>query len=83
MAAFLSFIACPVLDNETGKFLEHQALHRYPKLKQICDRSFVNKLGRLCQGIYEGNKGPKQQRVVGTETLNVIHLHDIPEDRLK
>ena len=81
MADFLSFIACPVLDEETGKFLKHRALRRHPKLKKIWDRSFANELGRLCQGIGEGDKGPKQQRVAGTETFKVIHFHDIPEDR--
>ena len=78
MAGFLSFIACPVLDKETGKFLKHWALRRHPKLQKIWDRLFANKLGRLCQGIGEGDKDLKQQRVAGTKTYNVIHFHDIP-----
>ena len=44
------FIACPVLDHETGQTLEHGQLCRYPKYKATWDESYANDIFRLCQG---------------------------------
>ena len=38
-------------------------------------------MGHLCQGIDKGAKGPKKQRVAGTDTFRVICYVDIPPDR--
>jgi hypothetical protein len=43
--------ALSVLDHDTGKFLEHRQLCQDPKHKATWDRSYANKIGRLCQGI--------------------------------
>jgi len=40
-------------------------------------------MGRLCQGVGRGEKGPKRQRVAGTDTFRVIRYEDIPRDRRK
>ena len=70
-------------DPDTGAPLEHRALRRHPKLAQIWDKSYANELGRLCQGIGNGDKGPKEQRVAGTDTFRLIQFVDIPPDRRK
>ena len=38
---------------------------------------------RLCQGVRGGTKGPKKQRVAGTDTFRVMRYADIPCDRRK
>ena len=40
--------ALPVLDEDSGKLLEHRQLCRHPRLKETWDTSYANELGRLC-----------------------------------
>jgi hypothetical protein len=80
--------ACPVLDHDTGRTLEHRQLCKDPKFQQTWDRSYANELGRLCQGIGTAAPGPpshanhnptrtlptaNQQCVEGTNTMRPIH----------
>ena len=74
--------ALPVLDEESGKLLEHRQLRRHPRLKETWDTSYANELGRLCQGIGKGTAGPAQQRVKGTSTFRVICYDDIPSNKM-
>ena len=71
----------PVLDKETGKTLEYTQLRKHPKYQQVWKQSYSNELGRLCQGIGSGTKGPRKQRTQGTDTFNIIDYVDIPVDR--
>ena len=68
--------ACSVLDSATGEFLEHCQLRRDPRYKITWDKSYSNKLGRLCQGIGTGTK-PGTKRVAGTNTFFLIKYDDI------
>ena len=68
----------PVLDPDTGDTMEYRQLRRYPKYIYIWKTSYFNELGRLFQGIVRGDKGPKKQRVAGTETFQFIGYEDIP-----
>jgi hypothetical protein len=43
--------ALAVLDRNTGKLLKHRQLRKDPCYKTVWDRSYANKLGRLCQGL--------------------------------
>ena len=70
-------------DEETGAPLEYRQLKRHPKLAPIWSNSYSNEMGRLCQGVGKGDKGPKHQRVKGTDTFRVILYADIPKDRRK
>ena len=72
-----------VLDPDTGHTMEYRQLRRHPKYKQLWENSYCNELGRLCQGIGKGNKGPRKQCIAGTETFKVIRYQDIPQDRRK
>ena len=45
------------------------------------NNKYSNKLWRLCQDIGKGYKGPKKQRVEGTDNLRIIRYEDIPVDR--
>ena len=72
--------AMPVLDEETGKTLEYPQLRDHPKYQQVWKQSYSNELGRLCQGIGLGTKGPRKQRPQGTNTFNIIDYADIPVD---
>lgn len=67
--------ANPVLDHETGKLLEYRQLLRDPKHKEIWNRAAANEFGRLAQGV--------GGRVEGTNTIQFIHKHEIPQDRWK
>ena len=82
-AAIVQFLALPVLDKETGKLLEYQQLRKYPRYAPIWNPSYANELGRLCQGIGKGTKGPRKKRVEGTETFCVMHYKDIPTQKIK
>ncbi|KAL7483042.1 hypothetical protein ACHAW6_008693 [Cyclotella cf. meneghiniana] len=64
-----------VLDQETGQLLEYRQLLRHPKHKEIWTRSAADEFGRLAQGI--------GGRVEGTNTVEFIHKHEIPQDRFK
>ena len=75
------FIACPVLDHETGQTLEHGQLRRHPKYKAIWDASYADEIFRLCQGGGKHLTKPNQLRIQGTNTMRPIMFHDIPHDR--
>ena len=75
--------AMPVLDEETGETLEWRQLRSHPKWKDIYLQSFSNEMGRLCQGVGKGTKGPKNQRVAGTDSMRVIKYDNIPKHRRK
>ena len=74
-------VACPVLDAETGKLLEHRQLRQHAKYKEVWDTSYANELGRLCQGVGQKPDNPTEKRVEGTDTFRPIQFHDIPPDR--
>ncbi len=78
----LSPVAFPVLDAATGQYLEHRQLRRHPTHKTTWDTSYVNELGRLCQGVGRSPTDPSKPRVAGTDTFRPIHHRDIPHDRL-
>jgi hypothetical protein len=74
--------ALAVLDCNTGKLLEHCQLRKDPCYKMVWDRSYANKLGRLCQGVgTRDNVGGK--RVAGTNTYHLIAYADIPHLKQK
>ena len=81
--ALLLHLAHPMTDKETSKALEYLQLKRHPKLDSTWKHSYSNEIGRLCQGVGRGTKGPKRQRVVGTNTFRVMRYSDIPFDRQK
>ena len=58
-------------------------MKKHPKLGKTWRHSYSNKMGRLCQGIDTGDKGPHKQRVAGTDTFRVINYNNIPADRRK
>ena len=72
-----------VLDTETSQTLEHRALRRQPRLAATWNTSYINELGRLCQGIGTDPTDPTQKRIKGTYTFHVILYDDIPPDRHK
>ena len=73
----------PVLDETSGKSLQYRQLRKHPKFVHIWNTSYANELGHLCQGIGQGLKGPKHQRVKVTNTFRLIKFEDIPQDRRK
>ena len=68
----------PVLDEESGKLLEHKQLQLHPTLKYTWDTSYLNELGKLCQGIGKETMEPKKERVKGTGAFKVTSFNDIP-----
>ena len=68
----------PAMDTVTGKNLEHCQLRHHPKYQHTWNELYANKLGHLCQGIGNGSKGPKNQRIKGTEIFQIIRYEDIP-----
>ena len=74
-------LAYPVTNEETGKALEYRHLKRHPTLSSTWQHSYSNEMGRLCQGVGRGTKGPKRQRVAGTDKFRVIRYADISRDR--
>ncbi len=64
-----------VLDHDTGELLEYRQLLRHPKHKAIWKKSAADEFGRLAQGI--------GGRVEGTNTIEFIHKHEVPQDRFK
>jgi hypothetical protein len=74
-------VACPVLDETTGKLLEHRQLRRHPSYKKTWDTSYANELGRLCQGIGTDKTQPTKKRIEGTNTCRPIQYHKIPQSR--
>jgi hypothetical protein len=72
--------ALAVLNRNTGKLLEHCQLRKDPCYKMVWDRSYANKLGRLCQGIGTGGKAGGK-RVAGINTFHLIAYADIPHQK--
>ena len=73
----------PVLDKTSGQSLQYRQLRKHPKFAHIWNNSYANEIGCICQGIGQGTKGPKHQRVEGTKTFCLITFEDIPQDRQK
>ena len=71
-AQFLQSIAMPVLGESSGKSLQNCQLRKHPKFVHIWNTSYANELGRLCQGIGQGSKGPKNQHMEVTNTFRLI-----------
>ena len=80
---FLQSMALPFLGRTSGKILQCRQLLKHPKFAHIWNTSYANELGRLSQGVGKGSKGPKNQRVEGTNTFHIIIFEDIPRDRRK
>ena len=80
---FLQSLAMPVLNETSGKLLQYRQLRKHLNFAHIWNTSYANELGSLCQGIGQGSKGPKHQRVEGTKTFRLIKFADIPQDRRK
>ena len=80
-AQFLQSLEMPVLGETSGKSLQYRQLRKHPKFAHIWNTSYANEFGRLCQGIKQGSKGPKNQCVEGTNTFRTIKFEDIPQDR--
>ena len=76
-------LSMPVLDKPSGQLLEYRQLRKHPKFAHKWNTSYANDLGRLCQGVYKGSKGPKKQHVEVTNTYRIICFEDIPCDRRK
>ena len=62
---FLQIIAMTVLDETSRQSLQYRQLRKHPKFAHTWNTSYDNELGSLCQGIGQGSKGPKHQRVEG------------------
>ena len=80
---FLQSLAMPVLEKTFGQSLQYLQLSKHPKFAHIWNTYYDNELGRIFQGIGKGSKGPKSQRVEGTNTFRLIKFEDIPQDRRK
>ena len=80
-AKFLQSLAMPVLEKTSGQSLQYRQLRNHPKFAHIWNTSYANELGRLFQGIGKGSKCPRQQRLEGTNTFQLIKFADIPKDR--
>ncbi len=74
--------ALSVLDQATGKNLEHCQLRTDLWYKPTWDTSYANELGRLCQGIGTGLT-PGSKQVEGTNTFFHINYDDIPVTKQK
>ena len=70
----------PVLDINSGKILEYRQVHKHPNYTDTWNRSYSNKLGRLCQGIGT-DPNNKFWRVPGTNTFFIIDYENIPAGR--
>ena len=71
----------PVLNETSGQSLQYRQLRKHPKFAHIWNTSYANELGRLFQGIGKVSKGPRQQRVEGTNTFRLIKFSEIPKYR--
>ena len=72
-----------VLDKTSGQSLQYCQLHKHPNFAHIWNTCYDNELDCLCQGIGQCSKGPKHQRVEGTNTFHLIKFQDTPQDRRK
>ena len=66
-------LAAAVLDTQTGELLEYRHLIKSPVHQEIWGKGFTKEIGRLAQGI--------PGVVEGTDTLDFIAKHEIPDDR--
>ena len=82
-AAIFQYLALPVLDKETGKILEYRQLRKDPRCAPIWNTSYTNELGQLCQVVGEGTKGPRKQRLEGTDMFRVMNYKDILKHKIK
>ena len=82
-AKFLQSLAMTFLEKTSGQLLQYHQLRKHPNFAHIWNTSYANELGRLCKGIGQGSKGPKHQRVEGTNNVRLIKFADIPQDRRK
>ena len=78
----IQHLAYPVLDEETGQYLNFRQLMKHPVLSKIWKPSASNELGRLCQGVGTSPNG-QGKRVEGTNTFFVTRYEDIPPERRK
>lgn len=61
-----------MFDDQTGKLHEYRHLLKHDRYKEIWNKSFANKLGRLAQGI---------QTIEGTDTIFFFPKDKIPKDK--
>ena len=61
-----------VIDEETGKMLEHRHLVKNSSTRKVWERSFSNEIGRLFQGI---------RNLKGTNTCFFISKSQVPSDK--
>ena len=78
LLSLLIHLALPVLDTETGQTIEHCQLWSHPKYNKVWNKSYANELSKLFQGVGQGEKVPKKQRMAGTDTFHVIKYNKIP-----
>lgn len=64
-----------IIDKDTGAAMEYRHLMKSAKHRPTWTRSFANELGRLAQGV--------GKRIKGTNTIQFISKHEIPQDRQK
>ena len=62
--------------------LEYRQIRKHPAFHKIWNKSYSNKLGRICQGIGTSTRG-SVKRAKGTNTFFLIRFEDIPADRRK
>ena len=60
-----------ILDEDMGKLLGYKQLVPNPKYKDAWQHTFGNEIGQLTQG--------KPARAPGTNTIFLIHKHQIPQ----
>ncbi len=62
--------AMAVMDRDSGKMINYRQLMKHPKFNKAWTKSSANKFKRLASG-------------VGTETIQFIHQHEVPQTRQK
>jgi hypothetical protein len=67
--------ALAVMDGDTGKLLNYQALLRHPAYHDEWTTSSANEFGRLANSV--------GSRVKGTNIIRFIHKRNIPKDGIK
>ena len=71
-----------VLDKATCASFEYLHLRRQPNYRDLCNKSYSNELGRICQGVGTDDTGINEH-VPGTDASFVIRLKYIPAERIK
>jgi len=72
-SSILKHFCNAIIDPVIGKSLEFCHLIKYPKTKEIWNKSFANELGRLANGVGE--------RIKGTKTIKFITKSMVPKGR--